>query len=41
MRVLIIVRKDILNKVMIENQTNMFSHLYYINLEMTEIDLIT
>lgn len=41
MRVLIVVRKDILNKVMIENRTNQVNHLYYITLDIREIDPVT
>ena len=39
MRVLIAVRKDILNRVVIENRTDLISHLYCICLDIKELDL--
>lgn len=36
MLVLIIVKKDILNKLIIENRTDLISHLHYILLDMRE-----
>ena len=40
MQVLIAVRKDILNKVIIENQTNLVSHLYCIVLDIKELNQV-
>lgn len=39
MRVLIAIRKDILNKIIIENGTDLVSHSYYIVLDIRELDL--
>ena len=36
MRILISVQKDILNKIIIENQTDLVSHPYYIVLDIRE-----
>ena len=38
MRVLIAIRKDILNRVVIENQTDLISHLYCICLDIKKVD---
>ena len=41
MQVLIAVRKDILNKVIIENQTDLVSHPYYIILNIRELNPVS
>lgn len=38
MQVLITVRKNILNKVIVENQTDLVNHLYYIVLDIREFN---
>lgn len=39
MQVLIVVRKDILSRIIVENRTNLVSHPYYVILDIRELDL--
>lgn len=38
---LIVIKKDILNKIIIENQTDLVSHSYYIILNIKKLDSIS
>lgn len=40
MQVLFAVRIDILNKVIVKNQTNLIRYLYYIILDIRELNLV-